>query len=490
MGVAFAATMWMVVLSGCSGVRLYRAGEDDVAKKAVTAIADADLKNALVPERVALKEFAKTEQEAVQRDQLARRDSRLVAWLSATSKDYSWTSMQEHVTRRIDTLVGSAGDSLRIEANVRLARESLDFLELEQQTYLAASKGMLLKCPTPSTQRPAPGTELATSFRTFDNACKKHTTAIADLATAFASGGGELSRLAREIQEIKIAREDIAKAVTKAKQEYATALAATKAPSAGSDTSRALADLKAKFDKLGELPNAGKFSGDAVLSRLADAGALEQLKEKLRLIRELIASINGTKGAESQTATQKRAAAVGALLGALTTEPAPPLTALLLQAEFLRQEAAGLELRIARADQKVELLGAKQASMQGELLFLNDVNKSLDQFSKQCPKVASLYESYRRANSNCKLLLARALAGYMNAATFGQTQQELLDYQLIALGHEIALDDSEVAFGQADSLIRLPVNQLSKAYGSGIKPEEIGNLVNAIGLGAIAVRVK
>jgi len=33
------------------------------------------------------------------------------------------------------------------------------------------------------------------------------------------------------------------------------------------------------------------------------------------------------------------------------------------------------------------------------------------------------------------------------------------------------------------------MTQLSKAYGSGITPQQLGNLINALGLGAIAVGV-
>jgi uncharacterized protein (DUF697 family) len=33
------------------------------------------------------------------------------------------------------------------------------------------------------------------------------------------------------------------------------------------------------------------------------------------------------------------------------------------------------------------------------------------------------------------------------------------------------------------------MTQLGKAYGSGITPQQLGNLINALGLGAIAVGV-
>lgn len=90
---------------------------------------------------------------------------------------------------------------------------------------------------------------------------------------------------------------------------------------------------------------------------------------------------------------------------------------------------------------------------------------------------------------SCRHLIAQRLISVLNAMTFGEAQQEQLDYQLIALGHDAALDSSEVAINQVDTLIRLPMTQLSKAYGSGITPQQLGNLINALGLGAIAVGV-
>ena len=59
----------------------------------------------------------------------------------------------------------------------------------------------------------------------------------------------------------------------------------------------------------------------------------------------------------------------------------------------------------------------------------------------------------------------------------------------IPLPHPRVMDSSEVAINQVDTLIRLPMTQLSKAYGSGITPQQLGNLINALGLGAIAVGV-
>jgi hypothetical protein len=77
-----------------------------------------------------------------------------------------------------------------------------------------------------------------------------------------------------------------------------------------------------------------------------------------------------------------------------------------------------------------------------------------------------------------------------NAWTLGRAEYEKLEYQLIGQAHEGALDNSEIALAQADALIRIPLEQVAKAYASGVRPEDLANLIRALGLSAIAVRVK
>jgi hypothetical protein len=209
-------------------------------------------------------------------------------------------------------------------------------------------------------------------------------------------------------------------------------------------------------------------------------------------LESLIQSFDAEAAASGTTTAQERLTALRNLSDALSAPTMTPLTALILQSEHLRLEAGGIERHVARANERVALLRKKQASMVDEVRFLNSAQKALTDFSGagRCAKQGSLYDTFLSTTANCRFLLAQALSDYVNAATFGKTEQELIDYQLIAQGHEAALDESETALAQTDNLMRVPASQLAKAYGGGLKSDEISNLVNALGLGAIAARVK
>ena len=166
------------------------------------------------------------------------------------------------------------------------------------------------------------------------------------------------------------------------------------------------------------------------------------------------------------------------------------MSALILEAEFLKQEVDGLQKHITRGDERIALLRKKVNALEQELISLNEANKALGTYSKTCPKEGSLYADFNKGDEGCKLLLAQALSDFSHSMTLGRAEQELIDYQLIAQGHEAVLDDSEVALVQTENLILTPVTQISKVYASGFKPEDLSNIINALGLSAIALSVK
>ena len=166
----------------------------------------------------------------------------------------------------------------------------------------------------------------------------------------------------------------------------------------------------------------------------------------------------------------------------------------------------------ARAEnERVELLRRQRAALVDEVMFLADAVRQLESYgappsagtvgspasagsepppSAACPRAGALYDDFVKATPTCKATLARVLASVSNARTLGRAEHEKLEYMLLAQAYEAALDDSETAIAQVDSLIRIPLEQLAKAYGSGIRAEELSNVINALGLSAIAVRVR
>ena len=67
--------------------------------------------------------------------------------------------------------------------------------------------------------------------------------------------------------------------------------------------------------------------------------------------------------------------------------------------------------------------------------------------------------------------------------------QDEIHYMMIGVRHEAVVDNSENALGQFENLVAVPLSQLVAYHGSGIKPEQIGNLISAAGLSVIGVGV-
>jgi hypothetical protein len=488
LSLAFAAS---ILTTGCANPRLYNSNDDSLAKKASDAVEGANLKSALVPERAAMLELAKREQEAVRRDQYGLRDRKISRILSATTQREGWDQLAKEISDRITDLAGSTATSREIESAASRRDDAAAKLPNQRQIYYLASKGKVaLSCPIAPSQRPAAGTELASTIQVFEQDCNAIVRASADLARLM--GAKQLGTLNRQIAEIEAAQASYEADLEKAKAAFEEALAKSQAPADPPSKDAALATLKARFDELGNLPKPLGLLKDSVISKLGDAGKLEKLKAEKKAVDDLIQALDGQVPASGATSAQQRLAALRNLADAISAAPPPALTAAILESEHLRLETVGVERHIARAKERLALLRNKQASMVDELVFLNAAQRALDDYSGagKCARETSLYSSFLKADSNCRFMLAQVLSNYVNAMTFGKAEQELIDYQLIAQGHEAALDNSETALAQTDNLMRVPAAQLAKAYGGGLRPEEISNLVNALGLGAIAVRVK
>jgi hypothetical protein len=481
----------LVTSAGCASTRLHNAEADAQAKKASDAIVAANLRGALEAERTAMNALAKREQEAVKRDQLGLRDRKLTAILAATTPAFGWDFLQEEVNGRLKLLAGSVDAAKSLENAVLRRDAAAAQLVPQRQNYLLLTKGRTaLTCPVGPGQRPEAGSDLEIAIRPFETACASLQKASADLAAA--SGQGLLASLNTNVTELKTAQAEYEARLAAAKSAYQAALQQSKAGTQGSDKPSLLATLKSRYDDMGNVSLPKRLLEDKVLAKLSDSARLEQITAQRKALEDWIQAFEGESTGASPTSAQERLVALRKLADALNQPTPAPLTALILQAEHLRLEAAGIERHVQRAKERLELLGAKQASMVEEVLFLNAANKALADFSSagRCRRQQAVYDTFVASAPNCRLLLAQALTAYVNAVTFGMAEQEQIDFQLIAQGHQAALDESETALAQTDNLIRVPVAQLAKAYAGGLKPEELANLVNALGLGAIAARVR
>jgi len=98
-------------------------------------------------------------------------------------------------------------------------------------------------------------------------------------------------------------------------------------------------------------------------------------------------------------------------------------------------------------------------------------------------------EDLTAASLACRELMVSALLRYANSWTLGRFVQEEMDYRVIGLRHLAVIDQSEVAFAQWENVLSVPIGQLVEYHSGGIRPEDVANLINALGLGAIGYGV-
>lgn len=485
-------------MMGCVGTHLYRQTDDQSAQAAYKAFVDSDLKNSLAAERTSLADFAKREQNVVRRDQISLRDRNLVAILAASDEKTSWDYFEGEIAKRLKILLGEPSTlpstiGQQFETALKGMADAHAKFDPARQTYLLASKGKIaLKCPVPSGQRPSveePVLQIA--IQSFDSLCNQYLTEkkkIDDLAGTTSI----LGKANQQIHQIAEERGALEVSLAGAKSNYKNALTQiqqTSQTESGALESAAKS-LKEKLDKLYQpLEKSSALAADRILSHLELVGAIEKLKSEKVAIDDLLTALAQPEQ-ESVRPALTVAAALSSFEKAITTEKYPQVSSLLLQSEHLRLEVQALQRKVDRAEERVSLLQLKRSALIDEVVFLAQAQKALATSRGVCKRNQNLYDDYRAGGQNCKALIADALVGYSNSQTLGRARQELIDYQLLAQRHESLLDESETALAQTDNLIRVPLAQLSKLYASGIKPEDLANLIQAFGFSAIAINVK
>ena len=138
----------------------------------------------------------------------------------------------------------------------------------------------------------------------------------------------------------------------------------------------------------------------------------------------------------------------------------------------------------ARQGNPAHLLGEHHAVVVG---FPVEVLTSSETGEQQCS--TGYRGAVALAKHAAKILIARALINYANSWTLGRLGEREIQKRLIAQRHSASLESSVNALRQWENLIGVPLGQLVMLHGSGITTEEIAALINALGLGAIAVGV-
>lgn len=508
----FPRALWLAGLTcalatGC-GSHLHSKQDHELAKQAQAAFDEADISASLDEERALLAEMLAQELAIVRRHTLAQRDAELVLLLGAGSAELSWQRLTTQITERERLLAGA--DAAKIQ-ELRQAAASLPEREANlrkfQATYESArvSGDPGLACPLPATRPAKISPTAGFLYDGYAGACADYQTTLAVLKD-FAAPGSELGRLNTELAAIAELERGLAQQATerqKAQRELEAKV--KKARDAGTpiDITKELDERRDKLVKTiapieSKLASAYQAVQGLGIEDLDLDDELAEIEEQRQAVDQLVEFLIQGQGKlpERIPPDIQLAIEVARTVPALAVElraarKYPRVGALVLESEHLRLAAEALVQRRARAQKQRALLVQKRDAVIAELLYLGQARAALariDEPSKRVP----LFEAYRRSEA-VRRDTAEALLAYANAWTIGRVAQEEVDYMLIGLAHESALDASAVALAQWENLIRVPLAQLVALHGAGVTTEDIstiiGHIITAAGFGAVGVGV-
>lgn len=496
---------------GCASVTFYPYHPDDekLAQSAQMAFKEAALSKSLAAERDAIEKLLAREIAAVRRDQASLRDEKITAFLAASTAKYSWDAFDGDITKRLVAIIGIP-DAESVAKRLRTVRNEIDQssrnLAMEQDTYYIESmkkgKTVRLACNEKTQELSPSDPELVILIRTFKSACKRLLNARKGLDDLLKAGGllkessDEFDSLTRTLAMLTAKTKEASDAFDTTLAEFKKKLAEGKTPGKVEEIA---ASLKAEFGKLDKVAeDAQKTSASPVLKDLGLSAKIEKFKRQKKAVDDLLTALADGKASLDVPASEgtslllRLAASVSGFEKAIDPRHYPQVSVLMLESELLRLEVEASEKRLARAKELLVLAGEKRAAFLEEIGYLDDALVRLRSAStSSCPKKTSLIADYQNDKQGaCRNDIAGALISYSLAWAFGRIPAEEADYRKLGVEHEYALDQSEIALGQAEALISAPLGRLVALYGSGLKPEHLSNLIQAIGLGAIAVNVK
>lgn len=497
----FAAAIGVALLSTLQGcAALYNPDRDKAAQAAQQAFSDAAIGQAMQDERKVLLANQAERQALVKRQELALRDATLALVIDGTTPAYTWDMLRTETENRLAALRGAVKP--QAQGCHPLAKDARQYLVAETekaalgaaQVYLAtidSEQAMSLSCQAiPSALPQGASPVVAALLQGYDEQCAVVNKATACLASLEGSGGtlGAISAQIRQAQEVKATYgADIAKT----KKVLAKLIAEADSAKGGLGAAASFATgVEAQLAKL-ESIKPGKAKGsNPLLARLADEGRLASLEQKRALLEQYLAALNGADNADATPALH-RTRLIADLVNHSTATTAPPTAGILMQAEFFRQQIDTAKVRNARADAIMHIAEGKRAALSAELDYLMQAQAHLKEAARHCDLAKPYFNSIARGSgSPCSNLASRALLAFAASWTAGRLPATQADYRLIEQDELAALDESEAALQQSESVLKTIFAQIAKLNAAGIKPEDIAGLWQAAAATVIAIRVK
>lgn len=501
-----------MLAAGCGGSHLYSKQDHELAKQAQEAFDKADLSASLDEEYALLGEMLDHELAIVRRHTLARRDATLIAIIGGTDAASSWQHLESRIAGRARDILGGAPQFLEMRKALALLPIYERDLRGHQTDYelLKEPKDPRLACPpSGAVDKSKISAGARPSYEQHERSCNQYQTTLAALRRSVTPDSvlGSINTQLAAIEELErgVAKQvaEIQGAHQALEKEIARARAARTDAAKKLDVAGKLKEMKKKLDQTLEpmdkhLATARKTAeslGLEDLDLVTEIARLEEQRAAVDALVEYLISGEGEAPEEISPEVQLRlelARQVPAIAAELASARRfPRVGALVLESEHLRLRIQALKQRRERAGKRRALLGDRRDALLAELRYLGEAQNALDGIDAGAKRLA-LFDAYRQRES-IRGEVADALLSYANAWTVGRLAQEEIDYKLIGLAHESALDGTAAALAQWENLIRVPLAQLVALHSAGVTSEDIsrivGHIITAAGLTAVGIGV-
>lgn len=494
-------TFIYALLNGCSA-HLYNSSNHDLAIKAEETFKEIQLDKVLTEEYNLMEQILEKELEIVENQTIARRDARIWQIVGANTCKESFEYIDKDILDRIKTLAGSLENAKNIIVINDEIKTTSRNVQSAKSAYLSLKEpnDPIADCDksADAVNITNPATKLL--FNNFLESCKKLNTAKKKYNSL--KPNTELSKISNLISDTETKIKTINAKVNstrdnykQAREKYEDALKEgddSEIAEAAEKLKDAIDKIDSKTDKITDFTEKYNFDDFNIISKLAE---LEEKKKSLDQLLNAFIDYTGEDLLDSSRTDLKIASFVKEFETQINDAKLPQLSVLILESEFINLQIEELEDKLNNAKEKLSLLKEKKHYLTQELSWLVKAYDNIERLEVNCNSTPnkSLY-GVIKSNSNEKESKEKEMASYAmiyynTAWTLCRTKQEEIDYKIIHLKHLSALQDSGNALKQWNTLISIPLAQIVKWEASGIKPDQISALIEALGLGAIAVGV-
>lgn len=496
----YAWLAWTLLVTGC-GIHLHHPQDAQMARTAAEAFKDAKLTEALKAESDAASEMLNSEIAAIRRQSTARRDRLISAVIGGTTPDQSWGRIVKYADKRLGELLGpkppdkdweglnewiAVRDTPRLDTlrtlymQYEATRTSIDPRIPRIGARIKNNEALTLKEPLKSIYK-----GYVAALTRYDDETKK-----ANMPPAV---GGSVSviKALRDEQETRLSKAN--EAAQKAEKDLKDTKDAqegktkeTKAPGTKADEiSKSLKDAADKTDKvkpvLQELLNAASESDLVAVNKRITA--LEEIREQISgLLRAASDAVAGKELSPGDSEKIKLLESVSAIRTGIDGAAYPRVSDLILESERLRIEIDRLRGLVALEEERRTLFDLQLTALSREIVALRRAKQRAVSVADW--NVLALETSLAKQEA-----AADSLAYLAESWSSGRTPAEEIDFLLCGIDHRAAIENSSAAFMQWSNLIGVPLSQLVAYHESGIKSEDLANLINAAGFSAIAAGV-